>query len=203
MIFLAKWKSALFSDIRNKLGDQVVFSMWKGRPYFRTHVTPANPQTDPQMAERDQHREIVERFQQEVTTDDINGVWDELALPYQISGYNLFLKAGRRSYIEVPSTSSGSVSVTYWIGMSIENPGIFREASDGTLTDVTPTDLKIGEEASFSDSPSSGDDYTYWIAERDALVEGDSAPKSYQAYNSWSPDPANGDSPQALTTFTV
>lgn len=200
---MAKWKSALFSDIRNKLGDQVVFSMWKGRPYFRTHVTPANPQTDPQQAERNQHREIVERFQQEITTDEINAVWDELALPYQISGYNLFLKAGRRSYIEVPSTASGSVSVTYWIGTAIKDPGIFREAGDGTLTDVTPTDLKIGEEATLSDSPSSGDDFTYWIAERSALTDGDSAPQSYQAYNSWSPDPTNGEATQAITNFTV
>lgn len=51
---MAKWKSPLFSDIRNKLGENVVFSMWKGRPYMRSYVTPANPNSLKQAANRDQ-----------------------------------------------------------------------------------------------------------------------------------------------------
>jgi len=33
---MAKWISPIFSDARNKLGDAVVFSNWKGRSYFRS-----------------------------------------------------------------------------------------------------------------------------------------------------------------------
>lgn len=201
--FMAKWKSALFSDIRNKLGEQAVFSMWKGRPYFRTHVSPANPQTDKQMAERNHQAELVELWQTVITNADQKGEWNEEALSYQISGYNLMVKAGRQSYIEVPSSSSGTATVTYYIGMKISDPRIFREASDGTLTDVTPSEVTIGAEATFDDSPSSGDDYTYWIADASILVDGDSTPKDYQKFNSWSPNSTTGTADQALTTFTV
>ena len=42
---MAKWISPLFADIRNKLGDSVIFSNWKGRPYFRKYAKPSNPKT--------------------------------------------------------------------------------------------------------------------------------------------------------------
>ena len=93
---MAKWKSPLFSDIRNKLGDTVVFSNWKGRPYMRSFVVPANPQTAAQTAERAHMAAIVDQYQQNVKGTPAHvTAWNVEALKDLISGYNQFTKYGR------------------------------------------------------------------------------------------------------------
>ena len=90
-----KWKSVLFSDLANKLGDQIVGAKWKGRGYFRSYVIPANPRTNKQKAHRAVLKELVALAKQNVLGDaDKQAVWNEEALPYAISGYNLFVKWG-------------------------------------------------------------------------------------------------------------
>lgn len=94
---MAKWKSPIFSDIRNKLGDNVVFSMWKGRPYMRAFVMPANPNSLAQQANRAHMAAIVALYQANVKGTAINAAaWDLEALPKLISGYNIFTKYGRQ-----------------------------------------------------------------------------------------------------------
>lgn len=93
---MAKWKSPIFSDIRNKLGENVVFSMWKGRPYMRSYVVPANPQSVAQTANRLHMAAILGLYQTNVKGTAANvAAWDAEALPKLISGYNLFMAYGR------------------------------------------------------------------------------------------------------------
>jgi len=93
---MAKWKSPLFSDIRNKLGDNVVFSMWKGRQYFRSYVVPANPNSLAQKANRAHMAALVAQYQTviKVTPADVIA-WNAAALSQLISGYNRFIKGMR------------------------------------------------------------------------------------------------------------
>ena len=46
---MAKVNGPLFSlDARNKVGDAIVYSIWKGRNYVRSRVVPHNPKTEAQ-----------------------------------------------------------------------------------------------------------------------------------------------------------
>ncbi|MDP2105881.1 MAG: hypothetical protein Q8J76_07790, partial [Desulfobulbaceae bacterium] len=90
-----KWKSPFLSDLRNKLGESIVGSMWKGRPYFRSYVVPSNPKTNGQKAHRDVMTKAVANWQVIVT--GVQGAlneteWNRVALPDAISGFNKFTK---------------------------------------------------------------------------------------------------------------
>lgn len=206
---MAKWKSVIFSDIRNKLGEQVVFSIWKGRGYMRQYVIPANPQTTAQQAHRDVHRKLVKRWQAVIDTDAKKAVWNEYALPELISGYNKFIKIGRRSKISVPSTASGTgsatVTVTYTLGLPASEARIYRYARNaGVLTDVTPPEgLSEEPNSTFNDTVNTSDIYEYFIASAVPLVEGDTPPQPYQAITKWEPDEANGVAKEAVCEVTV
>jgi hypothetical protein len=93
---MATWKSPIFSDIRNKLGENVVFSMWKGRPYMRSYVKPSNPDTLGQQANRLHMAALVAQYQAviKVTPADVTA-WNAAALSQLISGYNRFIKGMR------------------------------------------------------------------------------------------------------------
>ena len=109
---MAKWTSALFTDIRGALGKSVVFSNWKGRNYLREYVTPANPQTLAQTAERLHHAAIVEMFQNNVKgTPAHKTAWNAEALPALISGFNRFLSYGRQITFGTVDLANSSLSV--------------------------------------------------------------------------------------------
>jgi len=190
-----KWKSVLFSDLSNKLGDQIVAARWKGRGYFRSYVIPANPQTNKQQAHRDVLKNLVARAKEAVLgTDDQKEVWNAEALPYLISGYNLFIKWGRLSKISVPSTGSAGndVTITYTCGIPIAKAGILRY--DGTNWSITADkgELESGADKTFTDESVGAGTYEYFLADLDVLVSGDSSPQSYQAITKWQPDESNG-----------
>jgi hypothetical protein len=100
---MATWKSPIFSDIRNKLGENVVFSMWKGRPYMRSYVRPSNPKTLAQLANRLDMTRLVTLWQSHIATvpADVTA-WNKAALSDLISGYNRFIK-GNRGFVLDPS----------------------------------------------------------------------------------------------------
>lgn len=204
---MAKWTSPFLSDIRNKLGDSIVFSVWKGRGYFRKWVRPANPQTNKQQAHRAVLAELVKRWQDIIDTADKKAAWNAEALAYQISGYNLFTKYGRMSSITVPATASGSgtadIEVTYTLGLPASKAKIYRY--DGSIwEDVTPAEgLESGENKTFTDTVDTSGTYYYYIAYSDVLVEGDSAPQEYQAITKWSPDVTTGTAKEAKCEATV
>lgn len=93
---MATWKSPIFSDIRNKLGENVVFSMWKGRPYMRSYVKPSNPDTLAQQANRLHMAALVADWQTYIKTTPASvTAWNAAALSQLISGYNRFVKGMR------------------------------------------------------------------------------------------------------------
>lgn len=193
---MAKWKSPLFSDIRNKLGESAVFSIWKGRPYFRSYVVPANPNTLKQQAHRDILRQLVKRWQSVIDTADKKAAWNNAALPYQISGYNLFTKYGRMTKVSCPASASGTttvdIDVTYTLGLPASKAKLYVYDGDDWI-DKTPAEgLEEGEDKTATITLNVPGTYYIFIAYSDVLVEGDSAPQDYQAITKWSPDVSNG-----------
>lgn len=201
---MPKWISPIFSDIRNELGETVVFSNWKGRPYFRSYVIPANPNTNKQKARRELMKELVKRFQSVVVTDDEKAAWNKEALPYQIAGFNLFCKFGLKSKISVPATGTTTdpVTITYTLGLPANKARVY--AYDGsTWEDITPAGgLEAGENKTFQHTFSSAGTYEIFIADGDVLVEGDSSPQDYQAITEWSPDYTTGTVKKAEITIS-
>jgi len=191
---MAKWKSPIMSDIRNKLGDSVVFSIWKGRNYFRSYVIPANPRTNAQKANRAVLSELVKRWQAIINTAGKKAAWNAEALPYLISGFNLFMKFGRKSAISCPATGSANVAfnITYTLGLPAAKARIYK--FDGTTwTDITPAGgLSETPNSTLSRTETSAGTYYYFIADKDVLVSGDSSPQEYQAITKWLADETNG-----------
>lgn len=110
---MATWKSPLFSDIRNKLGDNVVFSMWKGRPYMRSYVKPSNPNTLAQQANRLHMAALVAAYQAtiKITPADVT-LWNAAALSQLISGYNRFIMGMRGVVLSSPNLSAAAFTIT-------------------------------------------------------------------------------------------
>ena len=192
---MPKWKSPIFSDIRNAIGDNVVFSSWKGRPYMRAYVVPANPRTNKQKAVRALMNALVKRYQQLSADADVKAEWNEEALPYVVSGYNIFVKWGLLSSISV-SPSSGSapldVTITYTCGIPISKATLLRY--DGsTWTKVKDKgELEAGADKTATDTINAAGTYYYFLADDDVLKAGDSSPQDYQATTKWKPDKTNG-----------
>lgn len=111
---MATWKSPIFSDIRNKLGENVVFSMWKGRPYMRSYVKPSNPDTVAQQANRADMTSLVSNWQStKAITPATVTAWNAAALSDLISGYNRFIKGMRGFVLDgAPTLAHGSFSIT-------------------------------------------------------------------------------------------
>ena len=110
---MATWKSPIFSDIRNKLGENVVFSMWKGRPYMRSYVKPANPETNGQTANRLHMAQLVSIWQGYIkVTPATLTLWNAAALSQLISGYNRFVKGMRGLVISSVTLAHGTFTLT-------------------------------------------------------------------------------------------
>lgn len=190
---MPKWKSPLFSDIRNAIGDNVVFSMWKGRPFFRAYVIPANPNTNPQKAVRLDNTALVDRYQSLKADPDVKAAWNEEALPYLISGYNLFVKYGRLSEISVSPTSGVTplnVTLTYKCGIPLSKAGIVQwDGADWTIIKDVGT-LEASGEVEVNGLTTGS--YEFWIADLTVLKGEDVKPQAYQAVTKWTPDKDNG-----------
>ena len=194
---MAKWKSPLFSDIRNKLGENVVFSMWKGRPYMRSYVTPANPNSLKQQANRDQMRKIVEMYQANVKGDEsIAAAWDVEALPRLISGYNQFTQYGRKVTLGVLDLSATTISIPVTAsGIPADRLAVMIYDLDTTTYKLPTTKRGLGTytEADFTAwVPAAGD--LIYIADTKVLDGADieSDAKLYKAVNHWKINEATG-----------
>lgn len=194
-----KWRSPLFSDIRNKLQDNVVFSMWKGRPYFRTHVYPSQPRGKKVMANRYVFANIVARWLGSVVHDDEIAAWNVLGLDSLISGFNYFQKVGMKSEISCPATALRveghvDVTITYELGFGAAQARVYKEDTEShVLTDITPEEgLLPGEAQEFDYDETVAGTYRYWVADADALVELDEEPQDYLCVSAWSRDEENG-----------
>lgn len=186
-----KWKSVLFSELSNKLGDQIVGARWKGRGYFRSYVIPANPKSDKQVAERDTLDKILKQCQAEVLDDaDIKAAWNAEALPEAISGYNLFVKYGRLSHISCPPTGTADspVTITYTCGIPLAKAAIFK-VTDSTVTEVAAKGtLEAGVDKTVDTGNLAAGTYYFFIADADVLKGADAWPQIYQGVTKWKPD---------------
>jgi len=192
---MPKWSSPLFTDIRNALGESVVFSVWKGRQYFRSWVKPANPRTAKQQANRDVLAKLVERWQSLQADPEIVSAWNREALPFTITGFNLFVKQGMASNISCPATGSVNTpfTVTYDLGIPADKAGLYAIKDDGTIIDVTPpTGLEAGKNKTVSVTLTSAGTYYMFLANKSVLKTGDTSPQNYQAITKWSRDNING-----------
>ncbi len=192
---MPKWKSPIFSDIRNAIGNNVVFSQWKGRPFFRSYVVPANPNTLAQQAERLNNTDVLKRYQALSTDGDVKAAWNLEALPELISGANMFMKYGRMSKIK-SSVASGSapldLTLTYTCGIPLAKACIFqlKGSTWSILKDVGT--LESGEDKTVAVTGLTADTYYWFIADKNVLVPGDSAPQDYQAVTKWYPNHVTG-----------
>jgi hypothetical protein len=80
--------SILVSDLSGK-GGSVVFSKWKGRLYVRSHVIPANPNTEPQQAQRSYMTQAVNWWHD--IEAQLQDECDRLAVVNAYSGFNAFV----------------------------------------------------------------------------------------------------------------
>lgn len=199
---MAKWKSPLFSDIRNKLGENVVFSMWKGRPYMREYVIPANPRTLAQTANRLHMAAIIELYQSNVKgTPAHKAAWNVAALSKVISGFNLFCQYGRTDGITIVALAAGTLEV------SIDASAIpsDRLAMMSCDTDNVPIEIStkrgLGDyiPGSFATPPVATD--LLYIVDTQVLSGADTETTAalYKAVNHWYPDESTG----ALTPLVV
>jgi len=190
-----KWKSVLFSELSNKLGDQIVGARWKGRGYFRSYVIPANPKTLKQRANRDCLDKILKHIQAEILDDvDIKAAWNLTALPLLISGYNLVMKYGRKSKIACPATGTADspVTITYTCGIPLAKAGLFK-VTDTTVTEVAAAGtLEAGEDKTVDTGNLAAGTYYFFLADTTVLKGADVWPQIYQGCTKWKPDEENG-----------
>lgn len=80
--------SPLIVEMSGKCAD-AVFSRWKGIDYVRSRVTPANPRSDLQTAQRDALKHTLTMWQS--VKGWAKAVWDKYAKGYALSGYNRYM----------------------------------------------------------------------------------------------------------------
>ena len=147
---------------------------------------------------------LVARWHEVVTNEDITGAWTKRALPYTISGFNVFIKFGMGSNITCPGTgtTTAAFDVTYTLGLPASDARLY--AYNGTAyTDITPTEgLEAGKDKTASVTLDTAGDYTIFIADSATLVEGDTPPQAYQAITCYSRDIVNGVAKPAEITIS-
>jgi hypothetical protein len=75
------------------IGDAIVYTNWKGLPYVRCRVIPANPRTDDQVSIRNTLTAGVSSWQDEASVPaDAKATWDLYASGTGMSGFNRYIK---------------------------------------------------------------------------------------------------------------
>lgn len=176
--------------------------MWKGRPYMREYVVPANPDTLPQQANRLHMAAIIELYQANVKGTALHkAAWNTAALPHTISGYNLFCKYGRKDGLTVTSLTAATLDVSIDASaipsdrvslMSVSAAGVPIEISTKRgLGSYVPSDWV---------TPPVATDELY-VVDTQVLSGADveTTAALYKAVNHWYPDETTG----TLTPLTV
>jgi hypothetical protein len=166
---MAKLKGPLMSmDARGQLGKSLVFLGWKGLKTVRSHVIPANPNTDAQKAQRSLMKAAV-------------GFWHTLQFnaadleAYRIfasvqakamSGFNVFCK----KYIFF-KVAGYDVALPSGMEIDVGTPGEFSVSLPCSipLTDIIPAKLRYGSSPTVMDKSVAltralvGDPYTVTV----------------------------------------
>ena len=162
---------------------------------MRAWVKPANPKTNPQKAVRAIMALLVKRYQTLYADPDVKAEWNIEALPYVISGFNVFVKWGRKSQISVSPTSGSApldVVLTYTCGVPLAKATILQ--FDGTTWSIVVAKgaVKAGDDQTADITGLAVGTYTFYIADDDVLKTEDTSPMAYQAITMWKPDKPNG-----------
>lgn len=208
-VIFMKWTSVLFSDLRNKLGNQIVGSSWKGRGYFRGYVVPTNPNTKSQQAHRGVNADAVKHWQSEIATDPAAvTAWNTEALSRLISGFNLLVKYARKNLIECDETKSGSSPQTidgkYTATVDISKFGIIVFKDGVYEAEVKePGTLSSTPDSPFSYDATSSGTYDFWFID-DKVLDILEPPKYIECCCChWTPDTVNGVSKAASCEVTI
>jgi len=202
-----KWKSVLFSELLNKLGDQIVGTKWKGRGVFRAYKKPANPNTLAQQAGRQHHTQVLQLYQENVGGDETKqAMWNDDALPRRIAGVNLFMKLGRSNVLAVPGSEAypTPITVTYTIKTDLSTAGIFvLKPDETTFAQVVQVGLcEAGEDQTADYSPAeNGLHYFYLVDGRSKTIPPTDADRS-SLYNHWKPNLITGISGPAICSYS-
>src|SRR6266545_122834 len=96
---MARVEGPLFSlRASGKIADAIVYSRWKGRPYVRRWLTPANPRSDAQRQVRGHLTFLTQWWANWLTAhSSVDDYWVELAARDQISPIDAFVKYNMRT----------------------------------------------------------------------------------------------------------
>ena len=91
---MARVTGALFSlTASGSIGDVITFSNWKGLQYVRSKVTPANPQTDAQVSQRNTLAAGVSAWKDDASVPATSQAsWNFYASGTGMSGFNRYIK---------------------------------------------------------------------------------------------------------------
>ena len=94
---MARVQGPLFSlGASGKLGGAIVFATWKGRPYVRELVRPANPKSDKQLSVRAMMRFLSQEWAGIGSTPQLT--WEDLADADVVSPFNAYIKKNLRRW---------------------------------------------------------------------------------------------------------
>lgn len=112
---MVKLNGPLFSlDASGTIGDAITFSKWKGRPYARERVIPANPQSGPQVG----MRAMLKFLSQEWTNLSAanQATWVTRAAATAISSFNAFISYNQTRWRSFKSPSKEDPAAEAGVG---------------------------------------------------------------------------------------
>lgn len=94
---MASTTGPLFSfDASGKIGDSIVFSRWRGRPYVRRLVTPSNPRSAAQTGVRAMMRFLSQQWAGLTATE--KATWAALADATNILNFNAYTQQNQKRW---------------------------------------------------------------------------------------------------------
>jgi len=184
---------AMSMDASGKLGGALVFSKWKGRPYVRSLVTPANPKSAKQLSVRAMMKFLSQGWSSVSAADQ--ATWATIADNLKVSNFNAYQRGGMKRWAsfkapssDTPATedgtlpSGGSITPTGGVGeVTVEYSNmsggdgwgvmIFRSTTSGFTPGfsnlVQVLDCPDGASVEWIDTPLDADTYYYNAIEFD------------------------------------
>lgn len=182
---MAKVKAPLFGfGASGQLGGAIVYFPWKGLNCVREYVIPANPNSDPQIAQRGYFHNSVDAWHANLYTDADRIAWNRYAgtLPETMSGFNAMMRlciAHRTAGIVWDVSSDIVVDTPTIVGFDVdmENSvvGRFYRAHIGTSKSFFPTIVALVDDGDGTYSLTwagggTGIDYFVYIEQQAAAV---------------------------------
>jgi len=140
---MARFKfSPIMVDARGSVSD-ATFSVWKGVHYIRSRVTPANPRTANQVAQRDAMTTGVGLWQK--LHASLVDAWKTYATGYNLSGYNAFI---RRNVTTSTPSGDGTYprvnhSCTEPLSLMIPSPGAYDFSTFSAIGGGSPGEIDV------------------------------------------------------------